>query len=460
MLRELFPEPPEPPEAGTRRVPRSLSIAAQVAAVAVGVLVMLVRIPGRVPSWDGIYAEDIKIFLPQALQRPWHLLIPNNGYIELVPRLIAQFTTYLPVGDAAAAFATGGALVTVVCALFVFHVSAAQVRSPVLRFVLALSVVLLPIGLMEIADSGVDSPWYLVFALFWAALWRPRTRAGMAVTAAVAFFTAASTTMAIVFAPLLLARVIALPKLREHAVTAGWIAGGLVQLPFVVSNLASTHSRAGHPASPGLALAFYGHDVVLPALGWHLAWWLQTATGRNGATLIIGAILVVFFGWALITQRGKPRAFMVAALLTGFLFAVFGATLSSNLPGLAVTLSVEHGSRYSALPIFLITSAAIVAVDSFIRRRQVSHGQAGQGQAGHGQVRPQAIAAVTALVGVLAVGWITDFRYQGFRSHDAVNWPPVASAWLHACQHTPNGIIHVEAGSLVKKPIPCARLVR
>lgn len=443
VLRELFPEPPEP---GTRRLPRSLSVLLQVAAVLLGVLVMLVRVPGRnFPAWDGIYAEDLKIFLPQALQHPWHLLVPDDGYIELVPRLMAQFVTYLPLREAAPAFAIGGALVTAGCALFIFHVSAGHVRSPLLRFVLALAVVLLPIALMEIADSGVDAPWYMDFALFWACLWRPKTRTGMAGAAAIGFFTAASTLMSVVFAPLLLARVIALPRLREQAVTAGWAAGCLLQLPYVVSNLASVQSRAGHPAAPGLVFAFYGHGVVLPALGWHLAWWLQSAAGRNGATLIIGGILAVFFLWALITQPGRPRVFVVAALLTGLLFAAFGAIISSNLPGLPVTEDIEHGSRYTTLPIFLIDAAAIVAVDSFIRHRQL---------------RLQTVAAVTALVGVLSVGWITDFRYNGFRSDDATNWPPVAAAWLHACQHTPNGIIHEQAGSEVLKPIPCARLRR
>lgn len=190
VLRELFPEPPEP---GPRRLPRSLSVLLQVVAVLFGVLVMLVRVPGRnFPAWDGIYAEDLKIFLPQALQHPWHLLVPDDGYIELVPRLIAQFVTYLPLREAAAAFSITGAFITAGCALFIFHVSAGHVRSPLLRLVLALAVVLLPMALMEIADSGVDAPWYMDFALFWACLWRPRTRTGMAGAAAIGFFTAAS----------------------------------------------------------------------------------------------------------------------------------------------------------------------------------------------------------------------------------------------------------------------------
>ena len=425
-------------------MPRSLSVLLLAAAVPLGVLVMLARVAGPVPAWESIYAEDLSIFLVQALQHPWHLLVPAAGYLQLVPRLIAQFVVYLPLRDAAAAFAISGALVTTGCALFIFHASAGHVRSAVLRVVLALAVVLLPVAPLEIADSGVNSPWYLLFALFWAVLWRPGTRAGMAGAAAVGFLTAASTTMSVVFAPLLLARVIALPRLREHAVTAGWAAGCLLQVPYVVSNLGSAQSRAAHPAAPAPVLAFYGHEVVLPALGWHLAWRLQDFAGRNGATLIIGAILAAFFGWALLTQRGQARVFVVACLMTSFLSAAFGATLRSGVTTSPVAENFESGSRYTALPIFLIEAAAVVAVGSFIC---------------HGQQRLRTVAAVAALVGVLSVGWITDFRYQGLRS-GTTSWPPTATAWLHACQRTPDGVIRERTGGGPRTAIPCASLRR
>ena len=441
MLRELFPEPAEQVP---RRVPRSLPVVLVAAAVPLGVLVMLARVAGPVPAWDSIYAEDLSIFLVQALQHSWHLLVPAAGYLQLVPRLIAQFVVYLPLRDAAAVFAISGALVTTGCAVFIFHASAGHVRSAVLRVVLALAVVLLPVAPLEIADSGVNTPWYLLFALFWAVLWRPGTRAGMAGAAAVGFLTAASTTMSVVFAPLLLARVIALPRLREHAVTAGWAVGCVLQVPYVVSNLGSAQSRVANPASPGRVLAFYGHEVVLPALGWHLAWRLQAFAGRNGATLIIGAILVVVFGWALLTQRGQARVFVVAALMTSFLSAAFGATLRSGVTTSPVAENFESGSRYTALPIFLIEAAAVVAVGSFI---------------GHGQQRLRTVAAVAALVGVLSVGWVTDFRYQGLRS-GTTNWSPTATAWLHACQHTPDGVIREPTGGPPRPAIPCASLRR
>jgi hypothetical protein len=442
VLRELFPESAEPVP---RRVPLGVSVLLLAAAVPLGVLVMLVRVAGTpVPAWDSIYGEDFGIYLVQALQHPWPLLVPYAGYLQLVPRLIAQFVVYLPLRDAAAAFAISGALITTGCALFIFHASAGHVRSAVLRVVLALAVVLLPVAQLEIADSGVNSPWYLLFALFWAVLWRPGTRAGMAGAAAIGFLTAASTTMSVVFAPLLLARVIALPRLREHAVTAGWAAGCLLQAPYVVSNLRSGQSRLAHLASPGQVLAFYGHGVVLPALGWHLAWRLQAFAGRNGATLIIGAILAVVFGWALLTQRGQARVFVVASLITGFLFTAFGATLKPGVTTTPVTVNSESGSRYTALPIFLIEAAAIVAVGSFICHRQ------------H---RLRTVAAVVALVGVLSVGWITDFRYQGWRG-STIDWPPTATKWLHACQRTPDGVIREPTAPWARPAIPCRSVRR
>ena len=194
----------------------------------------------------------------------------------------------------------------------------------------------------------------------------------------------------------------------------------------------------------GPGLAFYAHEVVLPALGWDLPWRLQALAGRNGATLIIGAILAVFFGWALLTQRGQVRVFVVAAVITGFLSAAFGATVKPGVTTTPVSENFESGSRYTTLPIFLIEAAAVVAVGSFSCRSQ------------H---RLRTVAAVTALVGVLSVGWITDFRYPGERG-GTLNWPPTAAAWLHSCQHAPDGIIRDPAGFRRMTPIPCASLRR
>ena len=319
-LGELFPE--APPPAGRTASLRTLSVAIQVAAVGIATVVMLLRIPLRLPSWDTIYAEDYFEFLTQALQKHWNIFIGHNSYWQFLPRVIAQFVVYLPITQASRAFAVAGALVAACCALFIYHASAGHIRSAWLRALLAVALVLLPAAPMEIIDSGVNSVWYLLPAMFWALLWRPRTRAGMAVALVLAFTAAASNSLCFLFLPLVAARLYVLRRPREHAVTIGWLAGCLAQVPFVVSAYQSGLSRlSSQPAPPGLSLAFYGHDVVLPAFGWHLVWWLRSLAGLNGATALVGVVLVAIFAVILVTQAGA-RPFVVTALVIGFIFPV------------------------------------------------------------------------------------------------------------------------------------------
>jgi hypothetical protein len=436
VAAELFPSAPPV----RRPMSRGMSVLIQVVAVAIGVVVMLGRIPG-IPAWDGMYAEDYGVFLPGALEHPWHLLVPDGGYIELGPRLIAQLVTYLPLRDAAAALAIIGALITCLCALFIFHASAGFIRSPWLRGLLALAVVLLPVAPLEIPDSAVGSPWYMFMALFFAMLWRPRTRTGMAIVAIIGFMTAASEVLVIVLAPLLLARLIALPRVREHAVTLGWLAGLLLQLPYV---LGGSRVKVTRLATFPQVNAFYGHDVVLPALGWHLAWHLRAHVGRDGGTIIVGAFLAIVLGYALITQGRQVRVFVVAALLIGYLETVVAGSLSFWVPVNAVWFNGEPGSRYTDLPILLIDAALILTVDSFLRRTTI---------------RPLAVGAVIALVAVLCVGWIPDYRYWGNRSN-ATDWPTTSSKWLRECESSPTGVIRVATGGGVYYELPCSNLRR
>lgn len=444
MLGNLFPAAPvSPPHASGRR---ALSAVAQVLAVCLGAVLLLERVPG-LPSWDTIYGEDYWMFFTQALQQPWHVFIPFGGYEELLPRVFAQFALYLPLDQVSRLFAVCGALTAAGCGLFVFHASAGHIRSPLLRALLGATVVLMPMTLMEIADSGTGAPWYVMLAMFWALLWRPRTRTGMAVAALVAFAAMSSEVIVVLFAPLVAARLFVLRRPREHAVTAGWLAGCLVQLPAVVSSYFSGQSRLHQqPGTLGHSLAFYVHDTVLPALGWHLAWRLQAFAGRNGATAIVAVILVAIVGAIFVTQRVN-RPFVMTAVLTGFVFSMVSTTLTAHVATYpVVTPSLESGSRYSVLPIFLFEAVAIVGVDHLMRRAGGTHRRDG--------TRLWPVIAVSALVAVLAAGWVADFRYASFRSRASWNWAPIAAKWQRDCEHSSSGEITVKAGAIFQT-LPC-----
>lgn len=456
--RGLFPPTGESSLPAFLRGQPGLTALAGVAALAAGAVLPLFRI-GPTPAWDTIYAEDLSVFLIGGLSHPWHLLVPYAGYLQFLPRLIGQFTAFLPLRYAATAFAVTGALVVSGCALFVFHASAGHVRSAWLRTVLALTIVLLPVAPLEIVDSGVNTPWYLLLALLWAALWRPRTRSGLAVAAVIGFFAASSDPLAVVLAPLLLVRLCTLRRVREQAVTIGWTAGCLLQLPVMHAASAQHESRVNALAPLSRTAAFYAHDVVLPALGWHVAWQLQSLAGRNGATWIVGGLLAAAFTWAAVTGDRRVRLFAATALLLGFVFTIVAATVSSWVPVIPVTPAWEAGSRYTALPIFLLYAAAVVAVDAFVRR-----GRAGQRRPRHhtGAAAPlpgQGVLAVVVLVAVLAVGWVTDFQVTSHRSKAPV-WAPVAARWLARCEHAAGGMVTVWPARHVSVVLPCANLRR
>ena len=429
-LRALFPLAPE----ATPRtwVRRGMAAAVQIAAVGLGALVLLLRVPGR-PAWRTIFGDDYFWFLAQAIQHPWHWG-QYGGYVQVLPRLIAQVVSYLPLTDAALAFALAGAVVAASGALFIFHASAGHIESVKLRALLAVALVLLPIAPMELIGSGVETSWYLLPVLFWAMLWRPRTRPAMAVAAAVGFLTIASNILAVLLAPLLVARLYALRRPREHAVTAGWLAGCLVQAAFVITAALHGQSRLDHSLTPfRQSLAFYGHAVLLPSLGWHTSWWLRSFAGANGATAIAAVILAVSFGLILITQPGA-RLFVVTAIAVGFIFSVVSVTIN---PAPAIDLMLPtraDGTRYTVMADFLIVSALIVGADHALRSRAHDRRRRGAGL--------KSVTAVTALVVFLAATWAVDFRYTGLRTTTAWTWAPIAAKWERDCAHSRTGEIH------------------
>jgi hypothetical protein len=424
VLDDLFATPAEPSVPHSGRARWALALA-QVALVVLGALVMLVRVGGR-PAWESVYAEDPGIFLPWAIGHPWHLLEAYAGYLQLVPRLIGQVAALLPIRDAAVPFAVGGALVASACAVFTYHASAGQVSSRWLRALLGLSVLLLPVAQLEVADTGVNSIWYLLAALFWAALWRPRSRTGAAVAGVVSFAAAASSSLALVFAPLFLARAIAVPRrIREHGATAGWALGCALQLVVI----AASHQTRFSPRDPFNAVQFYAHDVVLPALGWHVSWDLRDTVGLAVGSVIVGLVIAAVLVAGLAMRAGRCTVFILTAVVTGLVLAGISSLLAWGGPGLPVTIGMEHGARYSTVPILLIDAALIVVADTWARRWWP---------------RPKAVVAVAALAAVLAVGWVTDFRYVVRRaSGPPSEWALTADQWLAYCQHKPSGNITV-----------------
>ena len=427
----------------------------QVAVVCAGAAVLLLRV-GGIPAWDVTYAEDNGVFLVDGLVRPWHLLVPYNGYLELGPRFIGQLiASFVPIVHVPAAYAVTGALIGAATALFLYYASEGYLRAPWARALLGAALVLLPIAPLEIIDSGVNSPWYALAALFFAVLWRPASWPGMLAAALVACYASSSEIIAFTYLPLLLVRLIALPRVREHAVTAGWLLGLVLQVPVVALSYAQHKQRLGALSTPGQSAAFYFHNVTLRALGWHLSVWLKSAAGYNGATVIVGAALALAIGLALVTGDRQVRLFAALALLTGFAQTAFDATIAQTDIAAPPTPSFMAAARYSTVPVVLIAATAVVAVDSYVRRAGVPRPAAG----GTRRRGPRPLVAAGVLACVLGFGWVTDFRYVSQRSH-AGHWLPYAQSLVTACTRDPAGGVTLKAWGGHQFTVPCARIRR
>ena len=151
--------------------------------------------------------------------------------------------------------------------------------------------------------------------------------------------------------------------------SAGWLAGCLVQATFVISLALHGRSRLkpDRLTPPGQSLAFYDHVVLLPSLGWNTSWWLRSFAGANGATAIVAVILAVSFGLILVIQPGA-RLFVVTAVAVGFIFTVVSISINPA-PAINAMLPTQVlGTRYTIMADFLIVSALIVGADHALRR--------------------------------------------------------------------------------------------
>lgn len=360
--RNLFAEP-APAPTGPARWNRGGLIAAL---LALAVVLQLVRL-GWTGSLDALWAEDGPVFLQSALTQGFFHTVGTeySGYLVVVPRLIAELATVVPLKDAAAAVSILSAFVVALSGLVVWYAAGGHVRNPYLRGTLVLMTVLTPVGGLETIDSASYVSWAMLFAVFWILLWRPRTLAG---AIGGGLFTAAailSNPGAWFLLPLALLRAVAVRDRRDATVVGAYFGASLVQL---VTMTRSSYEpiepvwtgkiwevllqRVVDGAAFGLRLG--GHAWEL--LGWPFL-------------VVLTIAMVTAFALGLRDADGRARAFVAVALPT----AVVMFVISIYQRAVALPMLWPSGSyggqagRYAVVPVMLVVSAAMVVVE---RQRQ------------------------------------------------------------------------------------------
>jgi hypothetical protein len=379
-----------------------------VALLTIAVVLQLARM-GWSASLNSLWAEDGPIYMQEALTQDfWHAIVSTYAtYLVLVPRLIAEAASLVPLEDVPAAVSILSALVVAISGLAVWHASAAHIRDPFLRGTLVVLTVLSPVAGLESLDSAAYVPWYMLFASFWLLLWRPRTTWSACLGGLFLLLTGLSTPGLWFFAPLAALRVLALRDRRDLAIVGGYAVGALAQVPV----LALTDETAVTPLWTHDIWTSYLQRVVDGApLGLHPG---GEIWAHLGWPFLIALTLATIVAFAIGFKRGTAGARWIAAIALPTSLVMFVISLYQRAVGEQMVwiegMSSATGSRYAIVPALLVVSAALVLIDSAVRRRERS------------PARPWATAA-TATMAVLAIAVAGSFYVRNIEVRGAPPW--------------------------------------
>lgn len=337
-----------------RRSPPAV-VTARTSALAVGAVVAgagaaLARQRGP-GALDTVWAEDGAVFLAQAHDLgAGSILEPFAGYLHLVPRLAAAGASALPLGAADTAFAGVAAVAAGACAVFVFRASSSHVRSLGARIACAAPLVVSPLAGTEVLANVANLHWFLLYAAFWAVVWRAPSRWESATAAVVVAAAVLSDPFSLVLAPLVALRLV--PRHgRPDALAASFAAAAAVQAAVVVG--ASGQRRLGEDAEGALLPLRYAVDVFGRGLAGDRLVGEAGLSARGVAVAGVVCAGVAALGWARRDVVRRRAAFLATVVAVSV--AYFAAP---------VALSGISTPRYAFAPALLAMVAVVVVIDA------------------------------------------------------------------------------------------------
>ena len=342
---DLFPQD-EAGRIGRRRIVLS------VAFVVLATVASLARQNGP-GALNSIWAEDgITFYQATFHQDLFHVLFaPNNGYLQLLPRLVVPLVALFPISWAAGLIAAAGALISSACALLVYHASAALVPSRVARLCFVLPMALVLYGYSQVGNNLVDGQWYLISTAFWMMLWNPRIPVRRALVALMLFLAISTDPLTLMFLPLLALRLWSRP-VRESVWQLGGVAGGVL-----LQGIEFLHGAlATRPPTDDYSIPFALRGYVRYVSGTTLVSTRELShlgLSQPIAAQVIGilAVLVIAVAALLLANRSTNR--LLAAICMAFSLVFFSVTTMRG---------GFYSDRYSVPPaLLLITTLAVLS---------------------------------------------------------------------------------------------------
>jgi hypothetical protein len=342
--------------------------------VAVVTILQLTRQAG-VPATDSMWAEDGRVFLPDALEGNSIALLfrPLAGYMHLVPRLLAAIAAMLPLGASALVFSVGPALI--VSSLGLYSISAFREVLPSfwVRVAIGALVALLPASATESANNAANLHFYLVFGAIAALFHQPRSWAGTIIGSAFAFVAATSDPRTALLLPLCLWTLSRGTRYRK-VISLALLVGLLLQALVLVASFGFAIDPTTSLSQPRFDQSRLDHIPVLYGVrvvshlivgdrwivaAWNgLGNWLAVAGLAGLAAVLVGVVIRPAIRWVGLLLLGYSVgyfAFQAMAWGTSG-FWPYGGGWAGN-------------SRYLLVPQLLLVLAVSLLLDHLGRHR-------------------------------------------------------------------------------------------
>jgi len=339
----------------------------------------LLRQPG-VPAWDTMWQEDGGVFYTDALHRgiPDAVTRAYNGYLHLVPRLLAALAVEFPLGQGATFFAVASAIVTSAVSVYVFWAARYVVPAGWARALLSLLVVLSPVSAYETANNINNLHWYLLFALVFVPFSRPQSRSALALDLLVVVLAVLSDSEAVLLAPLFLPGAVRGLRRRDFRGLLPALAfGACLLVQFVVGAGGKQPGRYASSSWSDLPGIFAFRVAGSLLLGDRYLTRLYDAQGLVFAFACLAGAVVLLAGAAVLAPAA--RGTLAVAACGALLFFAVPLMLRGTENFLTRPGSNLNGSRYALLPVLFLACGLLaaaahlapVAVDAQARLRVV-----------------------------------------------------------------------------------------
>jgi hypothetical protein len=412
-----------------------------------GAAVSLCRTVGA-GSLNTIWIEDAKNLLSQALNSPFGqtLKTPISGYYQEPARVITEIAIQFPLSWVPGIMSAAAALQYAVYGLVAYIASGPYLRSPWLRLLIAAPVCVIPLAYTQANNDLVTVQFIGLYGAFWTLLWVPGTRAGRILSPIVLLSVSSTAALAIVLAPLVVARLIVDRSKNAIFLAAFWVAGVLLQMSLTLEGK-SKHYLFGFNG-PLFVLKYYAGRVVPRAI------FGESGLGGPGANyrgdfeplhiintaahvaLIGSAWAVVVVAVVLAVARFTDPNWALAVVAGLFSLAMFTDAMLIN------TAVVQP--RYVIAPALLLYTA-LVALLRPRRREGTSRARAAFGW-----------LPVAAFAVLLAVAVTLNFRVTNGRT-SSPPWTSVVARATAACDH-PGVTSYLYTHEWWQVSIPCSRV--